>query len=87
LKNPRIRHFVIDELDDLSNDGDMTKSAHHTAKQIEDRALALGASPAAVYKWRERGVPSKWQIKLITESKGEIKPEDFGALKSGGDTQ
>jgi hypothetical protein len=60
----------------------MTKSAQITAKEIEDRALALGASAAAVYKWRERGIPSKWQIKLITESKGAIKPEHFGALKS-----
>jgi len=60
----------------------MSKSAQLTTKQIEDRALALGASAAAVYKWRERGVPSKWQIKLITESKGEIKPQDFVAPKS-----
>ena len=60
---------------------DMTKAHHITAKQIEDRALALGASAAAVYKWRERGIPSKWQIKLIIDSKGAIKLEDFEALK------
>jgi hypothetical protein len=55
----------------------MTKTAPHTTPEIEKRALALGANRAAVYKWRERGVPPKWQILLIKESGGKIKPCDF----------
>lgn len=55
----------------------MTKSPFHTTPEIEKRALDLGANRAAVYKWRERGVPPKWQIKLIKESGGKIKPHDF----------
>ena len=64
------------KLDDLSNTHEMTKAVL-TTPEIEQRALDLGANRAAVYKWRERGVPSKWQMRLVKESNGEIKPDDF----------
>jgi hypothetical protein len=34
-------------------------------KQIEATALTLGATKAAIRKWRLRGIPSSWQLKLF----------------------
>ena len=47
-----------------------------TSKEIEVRARTLGALPAAIFKWRKRGVPPKWQLKLLA-AYDDIKPSDF----------
>lgn len=38
-------------------------------KQVEERAIALGATRMNVYKWRKRGIPPKWQLKLLADSR------------------
>jgi hypothetical protein len=47
-------------------------------KEIEGRALELGARPAAIYKWRRRGIPYKWQLKLLS-TYDDIKLHDLSA--------
>ena len=42
-------------------------------KEIEVVARALVASPWQIYKWRERGIPSAWQLKILDAYKA-IKP-------------
>lgn len=37
-----------------------------TRKEIEARARELGAKQKAIEKWRLRGIPAKWQLKLIS---------------------
>lgn len=45
----------------------------------EKRALALGAKPATVAKWRQRGMPPAWRLKLIEEDAKQRRtsPETF----------
>ena len=50
---------------------------HYTTKFIEDLALSLGAYQVTVYGWRRRGVPMAWRIKLVANSRGKLKFEDF----------
>jgi len=33
-------------------------------KRIEAEAQRLGASRAAIFKWRQRGIPAEWKLKL-----------------------
>jgi hypothetical protein len=36
-----------------------------TPQQIEAAARAQGVNTEAIYKWRQRGVPALWQVKLM----------------------
>lgn len=49
-------------------------------RMIETLAEAQGASAAARKKWRSRGVPAAWQIKLVSASSGLLSFSDFQAL-------
>jgi hypothetical protein len=37
-----------------------------TRKEIEARARELGVKQKAIEKWRLRGIPPKWQLKLMS---------------------
>lgn len=41
------------------------EAAPEITKEIEARAAALGASAWTIAKWRARGIPARWQIKLF----------------------
>ena len=65
-----MRHFVhfhvpfeLDNLDDLSMYSGMEEITVLT-KENETKAVELGATRSAVKKWRQRGVPLRWQIRL-----------------------
>ena len=44
---------------------------HLTRQEVERAALELGAKFRTIQQWRYRGVPARWQLKLI---------EHFGAM-------
>ena len=44
---------------------------HLTRQEVERAAFELGAKFRTVQQWRYRGVPARWQLKLI---------EHFGAM-------
>jgi hypothetical protein len=53
---------------------------------IEDAAQALGARRAAVFKWRVRGIPASWKLKLLKiEASGfsDADLDDFAPPRSG----
>ncbi len=52
-----------------------------TREQIEAEAERLGASRDAIYQWRIRGIPPAWQIRLMAENPGRLKPEHFATLR------
>lgn len=54
-----------------------------TKQEIERRALELGASQAAIFKWRKRGIPAHWQIKLFTEFGGSLDLADLKRFSYG----
>jgi hypothetical protein len=33
-------------------------------QRVEAAAQRLGASRAAIFKWRQRGIPAEWKLKL-----------------------
>jgi len=41
------------------------ETANPSREQIEQAAIELGASRAAVFKWRKRGIPARWQLRLL----------------------
>jgi hypothetical protein len=45
-------------------------------KRIEEAALEMGASMDAVYKWRRRGVPHHWRVKLLSSGR-RFRPQHF----------
>jgi hypothetical protein len=47
------------------------RTIHLTRQEVERAALELGAKLRTVQQWRYRGVPARWQLKLI---------EHFGAM-------
>lgn len=49
---------------------------------IDALAAAKGATEAARAKWRRRGVPYRWQVRLIDESNGTITAKDFRKSRS-----
>ena len=60
--------------------------------EVEAAAERLGANRAAVFKWRQRGIPSEWQIKLFGKTPtlqvlrpraahADNSPEDPSALR------
>jgi hypothetical protein len=68
-------------LDDLSNALGMTKSPS-LRDQIESAAERLGATRAAIFKWRSRGVPSEWRLKLLADPETNFTLEDFDQVVS-----
>lgn len=51
--------------------------------EIAATARKLGVSDWALRKWAERGgVPGKWHVPLILESKGRISAKDFTCRES-----
>lgn len=40
-------------------------TSHQFRSEVEDAAKNLGASQFSILKWRIRGIPSEWQIKLF----------------------
>jgi hypothetical protein len=42
----------------------------------EKRALAMGAKPATVAKWRKRGMPPAWRLKLIEDEQARHPAEN-----------
>jgi hypothetical protein len=64
-----VGHFGLDFLDDLSIFVGM--AATELSKDLEKRLLDLGAPKASVFKWRRRGVPAAWRLKLL-ESAGAV---------------
>lgn len=51
--------------------------------EIEATARKLGVTDEALRKWRVRdGVPGKWQVPIILESKGRISVKDFPQRES-----
>lgn len=51
--------------------------------RIEAAAERLGASRASVFKWRSRGIPNKWKIRLVEDGQGEFSLADLGAFRAG----
>jgi hypothetical protein len=50
---------------------------------IRETAVKVGASPAAIHKWRAPdrcGVPTKWWLRISRASGGRISVEDLEAF-------
>lgn len=45
---------------------------------IERAALALGVRPEAVRKWRVRGVPHSWRLRIVDTAAASNYPLDRG---------
>jgi hypothetical protein len=44
-----------------------------TFKQLAEAALELGATPNAIRVWRQRGIPYRYQVKLMQHFNGALK--------------
>lgn len=42
---------------------------------LSKAAQALGLERQKVFVWKKRRIPSKWQLKASTASKGRLKPD------------
>lgn len=56
-------HRGLDSLDELSNHRGMEPNL--TWRLVDDTAAELGVNPEARLKWRQRGVPPKWRIRIL----------------------
>jgi hypothetical protein len=68
-------------LDDLSNHGAMPNNL--TWKLVDDTGATLGAEREARLKWRQRGVPAAWRIKIAEAMMAQSMPvslADFDTL-------
>jgi hypothetical protein len=61
----------VDTLDDLSNYSRMT---NEDWQFIRHRAAAIGVSEAALYKWRQRGVPHRYRMALAEAARDAGRP-------------
>lgn len=43
--------------------------------KVEARAKEIGAPAASIFKWRSRGIPPAWQIKLLAQFPDEFSLE------------
>lgn len=48
-----------------------------TLEAVEAAALRAGASKSSIFKWRQRGIPAAWQLRIIIGSSGEITAEEM----------
>ena len=70
-------NLLLDDSDKLSDYEGMELS-----KEIEVLAITLGASCEAVAKWHKRGIPARWQLKLL-DARGEVRePRSANYLSS-----
>jgi hypothetical protein len=63
----------------------MTSDLLSLREKIETAAERLGATRASIFKWRSRGVPSDWRLKLLADPTANFSIEDFekiGGIKS-----
>ena len=51
----------------------MTEMEHWTL--MERLARARGVNEHTLRKWRQRGVPYRWRLTLLTDSKGKLMPD------------
>jgi hypothetical protein len=58
----------------------MTKSPS-LRDQIESAAQRLGATRASVFKWRSRGIPSEWRLKLLADAETNFTIDDFERVR------
>lgn len=58
----------------------MSIDPNETRRLVEELAKSLGASPAAVFKWRQRGVPHEWRIRIVEASNKMLTFADFETL-------
>lgn len=49
--------------------------------EVEAAAERLGANRAAVFKWRQRGIPTEWQIKLFEHDQRRFKFSELARLR------
>jgi len=56
----------------------MTKIDHWT--WMERLARARGVNEHTLRKWRQRGVPYKWRLQLLTDSKGKLPLHSFDRI-------
>jgi len=59
----------------------MSIDPNETRRMVEELAESLGASRAAVFKWRSRGVPYEWQIRIVEASNKMLSFADIEALR------
>ncbi len=52
---------------------------HLTRQEVERAAIDLGAKFRTVQQWRYRGVPTRWQLKLIKHYGGMILIDDVAS--------
>ena len=45
---------------------DMSDEIKTLSEKIEASAERLGATRAAIFKWRQRGIPGDWKVRLAT---------------------
>jgi hypothetical protein len=48
-----------------------------TFNQLAEAALELGATPNAIRVWRQRGIPHRYQVKLMQHFNGALKIIDW----------
>jgi hypothetical protein len=51
----------------------MQDKSSNLKRKIEEAAIKRGASRSAIHKWRLRGIPADWKIRLL----GEFSLNDF----------
>ena len=50
-------------------------------KLISNAGASLGVTESAIKKWRARGVPHKWRMKIIVATLGAVSHSDFEKLE------
>ena len=50
-------------------------------KLISNAGASLGVTESARKKWRVRGVPHKWRMKIIIATSGAVSHSDFDAFE------
>lgn len=58
-------------------------NADELRTKIETAALRLGATRAAIFKWRSRGMPSDWKLKLLGDGETTFSTGDFDSAFPG----
>ncbi len=75
-------HRGLDSLDELSNHNVMPTNL--TWKLVDETGASLGAEREARLKWRQRGVPAAWRIKIAGAMMAQSMPvslSDFDTLE------
>lgn len=50
--------------------------------KIKEVAEAAGAKKWAIQKWRQRGIPIRWQVKLMVKEPGAFSFHQFDSFNS-----